>query len=54
MEGGSHYLSDVVFGAGLGIMSGRAVFKYRKGAHPDRYVFAPYLAPGGGGFTMAF
>jgi hypothetical protein len=54
MENGSHYLSDVVFGAGLGIMSGRAVYKYRKGAHPERYVFTPYLAPGGGGFTMAF
>ncbi len=54
MENGSHYLSDVVFGAGLGIMSGRAVFKYRKGTHPDRYVFAPFIVPGGGGVTMAF
>ncbi len=54
MEGGHHYLSDVVFGAGLGIISGRAVYKYRKGAHPDRYAFAPYVAPGGGGFTMVF
>jgi membrane-associated phospholipid phosphatase len=54
MENGSHYLSDVVFGAGLGIASGRAVFKQRRQKHPDRYVFAPFVTPGGGGFTMAF
>lgn len=54
MENGSHYLSDVVFGAGLGIMSGRAVYNYRRGAHPGRYAVAPFLSPGGGGFTVAF
>ncbi|MDD5301785.1 MAG: phosphatase PAP2 family protein [Elusimicrobia bacterium] len=54
MEGRSHYLSDVFFGAGLGILSGRAVYKFRKHAHPDRYVFTPFLTPGGGGVTMAF
>ncbi len=54
MENGSHYLSDVVFGAGLGIVSGRAVFKQRQSSHPDRYTFAPFIAPGGGGVTVAF
>jgi hypothetical protein len=54
MENGSHYLSDVVFGAGLGIMSGRAVYNYRKGRHPGRYAFSPFLAPNGGGLTVAF
>lgn len=54
MEGRSHYLSDVFFGAGLGIASGRAVYKFRKHAHPDRYVFAPFISPGGGGVTVAF
>lgn len=54
MENASHYLSDVVFGAGLGIMSGRAVYQYHRGAHPERFTFAPFVAPGGGGVTMAF
>lgn len=54
MENGSHYLSDVLFGAGVGIVSGRAVFKYRKQSHPDRYVFTPFIVPGGGGVAMAF
>lgn len=54
MEGRNHYLSDVFFGAGLGIASGRAVYKFRKHKHPDRYVFAPFISPGGGGFTVAF
>jgi hypothetical protein len=54
MEGQSHYLSDVVFGAGLGIMSGRAVIQQRGKVHPERYTFAPFITPDGGGFTMAF
>lgn len=50
----SHYLSDVLFGAGVGIVSGRAVYKVRRKAHPDRYSFAPFLSPGGGGVTVFF
>ncbi len=54
MENRSHYLSDVVFGAGLGIASGRAVYHFRRQAHPDRYGFAPFISPGGGGVAVAF
>jgi len=54
MEGNKHYLSDVLFGAGVGIASGRAVFKARRRAHPDRYAFAPFLYPGGGGVRVSF
>jgi hypothetical protein len=54
LENQSHYLSDIVFGAGLGIASGRAVYHYRRKAHPDRYVFAPFISPGGGGVTVSF
>jgi len=54
MESKKHYLSDVLFGAGLGIASGRAVYKVRRRGHPDRYAFAPFLSPGGGGVTVFF
>jgi len=54
MESNRHYLSDVLFGAGVGITSGRAVYKVRRGAHPDRYAFAPFVSPGGGGVTVLF
>lgn len=50
----SHYFSDVLFGAGLGIVSGRGVYKVRRHAHPDRYVFAPFVSPGGGGVAVFF
>ena len=54
MENGSHYLSDVFFGAGLGIVSGRAAYKVRRQAHPDRYAFTPFVSPGGGGVAIFF
>ncbi|MCX5795991.1 MAG: phosphatase PAP2 family protein [Elusimicrobia bacterium] len=54
MESNKHYLSDVLAGAGVGIISGRAVYKTRRRAHPDRYVFAPFVSPGGGGVTVFF
>lgn len=54
MESEKHYLSDVLFGAGLGIASGRAVYKVRRRGHPDRYAFAPYAAPGGMGVRVFF
>jgi hypothetical protein len=50
----SHYFSDVLFGAGVGIASGRAVYKVRRHAQPDRYAFAPFVSPGGGGVTVFF
>ena len=54
VESRSHYLSDVLFGAGLGIASGRAVYKVRRRAQPDRYTFAPFVLPGGGGVEVFF
>lgn len=54
MESKKHYLSDVLFGAGLGIASGRAVYKVRRRGHPDRYTFAPYATPGGMGVQVFF
>lgn len=54
MEGRNHYFSDVLFGAGVGIVSGRAVYKVRRRAHADRYVFAPFIMPGGGGVAVSF
>lgn len=41
-----HYLSDVIFGAGLGIVSGRAVTVGRGKA---KFGVAPFAAAGGGG-----
>jgi membrane-associated phospholipid phosphatase len=54
MESNRHYLSDVLAGAGLGIASGRAVYKFRRKAHPERYAFAPFFSPGGGGVRVFF
>ena len=54
MESNRHYLSDVLFGAGLGIASGRAVYKVRRRGRPDRYAFVPFVSPGGGGVTVFF
>ena len=54
IESKKHYLSDVLFGAGLGIASGRAVYKFRRQAHPDRYAFVPFVTPGGGGLAVFF
>lgn len=45
-----HYLSDVAFGAALGIMAGRTVTLGR-GDH--RFAVAPMAAPGGGGVSFA-
>ena len=54
MESNKHYLSDVLFGAGLGITSGRALYRVRRHAHPDKYAFAPFVSPGGGGVELFF
>lgn len=54
LESNNHYLSDVLFGAGLGIASGRAAYKVRRGARPDRYVLAPFVTAGGGGLAVLF
>lgn len=54
MEARKHYLSDVIFGAGLGIVSGRAVYQVRRRGHPDRYTVMPFASPGGGGIRVLF
>jgi membrane-associated phospholipid phosphatase len=54
MESNKHYLSDVLAGAGLGIISGRAVYKVRRHEHPARYAFVPFVSPGGGGVAVLF
>lgn len=54
MESNNHYLSDVFFGAGLGIASGRAAYKARYGLHPDRYALIPFVSGDGGGVTLLF
>lgn len=54
MEARKHYLSDVIFGAGLGIVSGRAVYQVRRRGHPDRYTVTPFASPGGGGVRVLF
>ncbi len=41
-----HYLSDVVFGAALGVVAGRTV---TIGHGNKRFALAPIIAPGGGG-----
>jgi membrane-associated phospholipid phosphatase len=43
-----HYLSDVVFGAALGIVAGRAGL----GDRTQRFVVVPSLTPGGGGIFV--
>ncbi|MBI3299873.1 MAG: phosphatase PAP2 family protein [Elusimicrobia bacterium] len=54
MERRNHYFSDVIFGAGLGIASGRAVYKGRRNAYPDRYAVSPYVSPFGAGLSVRF
>lgn len=48
---GRHYLSDVVFGAALGIMSGRTV---TLGVGGERFALAPLFVPGGAGVQLAW
>jgi len=54
MESQKHYLSDVLFGAGLGIAAGRAVYKSHRRMHPGRFTFVPYFWPGGGGVALIY
>lgn len=54
MESNNHYLSDVLFGAGVGIVSGRAAYKVRRRQAPERYAIAPFVSPGGGGVRVWF
>ncbi|HTU99663.1 MAG TPA: phosphatase PAP2 family protein, partial [Luteitalea sp.] len=44
-----HYASDVIFGAGLGIISGRAV---TVGRGTSRFALGPMTLPGGAGVTF--
>ena len=45
-----HFLSDVIFGAAIGIAGGRTV-TFRKGA--TRFELAPIAAPGGAGVQVS-
>jgi len=45
-----HYLSDVIFGAGIGIVSGRAV---TVGHGAQRFAVSPTVVPGGFGLSFA-
>ena len=46
-----HYLSDVAFGAALGIVAGRSV---TVGSGSGRFAIAPAPAPGGGGVSVTW
>jgi len=46
-----HFLSDVTFGAALGITAGRAV-TIGRGDH--RFAVAPAAVPGGGGISLTW
>ncbi len=48
---GRHYLSDVIFGAALGIMSGRTVTVT---IAKERLALAPMLVPGGAGVQLTW
>jgi membrane-associated phospholipid phosphatase len=49
LQGNKHYLSDVIFGAGIGIVSGRAATVGR-GAH--RFALGPMAGPTGVGISF--
>ena len=51
MESKRHYLSDVAFGAAVGIVAGRTVTIGRGDA---RFAVAPAVAPGGGGVNFTW
>jgi membrane-associated phospholipid phosphatase len=46
-----HFLSDVAFGAALGIVAGRTI---TVGRGPARFAVAPMAAPGGGGISFTW
>lgn len=48
---GNHYLSDVVFGAAVGIMVGRTVTVHIAKA---RFAVSPMLTAGGGGVQLTW
>jgi membrane-associated phospholipid phosphatase len=55
LELDKHWLSDVVFGAGLGIASGRAVVRAKRlRRKKDGLAWAPYFGPGALGVAVAF
>lgn len=51
LQENKHYMSDVIFGAGLGIVSGRTV---TIGRGHTRFAMGPLAAPGGGGAGIGF
>lgn len=51
LQNDKHWLSDVVAGAGLGILSGRAVYRAHRRA--GRVALTPWLAPGRTGVILA-
>ena len=48
---GRHYLSDVIFGAALGIISGRTV---TLSVAKERFALAPMFIPGGAGVQLTW
>ena len=46
-----HFLSDVAFGATIGILAGRAV---TVGTGDHRFAISPMAAPGGGGVSFTW
>jgi len=55
LELDKHWLSDVVFGAGLGIASGRAVIRAKRARRKkEGLAWTPYFGPGELGVTFAF
>lgn len=51
IEHRKHYLSDVVFGAAIGLVAGRSV---TVGRGDGRFVVTPVAAPGGGGLSFVW
>lgn len=52
MDVNSHWLSDTVAGAGLGILAGHAVLRARAPSSTRRVTWTPVFPPGGVGFRV--
>ena len=51
MQAKRHYLSDMAFGAALGIVAGRSV---TVGSGEARFAVSPSMTPGGGAVNFAW
>jgi membrane-associated phospholipid phosphatase len=54
LELNKHFFSDVIFGAGLGIASGRAVLRAHSVARNQRVAVTPFFGPDRAGVAVAF